>query len=68
MSGTAGRMFFCQKGKPFDFLGTDGTYPPRWWSLETVVICWSQETGVNNAANELIKCREVGGDPESLGG
>jgi len=48
--------------------GTDGTYPPRWWSLETVVICWSQETGVNNAANELIKCREVGGDPESLGG
>ena len=48
--------------------GTDGRYPPRWWSLETGVICWSQETGVNNAANELIKCREVGGDPESLGG
>ena len=48
--------------------GTDGTYPPRWWSLETGVICWSQETGVNMAAHELIKCREVGGDPESLGG
>ena len=35
------------------------------WKLES--LCRSQKTGVNMRLGRLIKCREAGGDPKSLG-
>ena len=48
--------------------GTDGTYPPRWWSLRN----WSHCVGPRKLGStwrlfRLIKCQEVGGDPELSG-
>ena len=64
--------FHCNVGikkeRHTGLLGTDGTYPPRWWSLGN----WSHRVDLRKLGStwrlfRLIKCQEVGGDPELLG-